>query len=296
MLFRSRPSLGQWKNVANFGGWITGAGFATTGCSEGIKFVLGGLLTPGSVALYERAEQLPRLSRQALFAPVGRVLVPSFSRKIEKRQSIGADVEAYVAALTVLLWPMCGVMGFISVPLVVFLFGENWRMAGEILPFLLAAMAIRAALPTPNEILIPHGLVRRLAMLRFSHFIFTVALGTLGALHSLEMFAILQILVSILFLTANYLAIRNHIDTSIRSLLPHYRSAAIVTLITALPPLSAFFYYSSAMDVTILGLTFGLAGVFWLFGLYVVGHPLTSEITRARKMLIERYRVRRAVR
>ena len=272
------PGFTYWREVLQFGGWLTGASFAGTVSAEGTKLIVGGLLTPASLALVERAQQVPRMARQGLFIPARRVLIPSFSKDIREGVSIGPSVETYIGALTGILWPLTSVLCLLAVPLVLFLFGEDWKIAGQILPYLAVAMAIRAALPTPNEILIPHGRVRRLTALQIGHMIFTLSLSSLGALHSLQLFAMLQIPISLLFILANYAAVHELLQTSLRRLAKLYTKAALTTCLCTIPSFIVVLLYGRDAPIH-FALLAGLSAVpLWLLALYFLAHPLTSEL------------------
>lgn len=71
---RLMPSLRRWREVLRFGGLVTAAGLAGATTVAGSKFLLGALQTPATVALWERAVQIPTMARETLFGPLGRVL------------------------------------------------------------------------------------------------------------------------------------------------------------------------------------------------------------------------------
>lgn len=285
-----RPGFVHFRDILNFGSWMTASGVAMTVATEGTKFVLGGFLTPASLALYERAHQLPYHARQALFKPVGRVLIPSFSKDIRAGVSIAPSVETYIAALTAVLWPMCLIMGFLATPIVLLLFGENWRVAGNLLPYLLAGMAIRSCLPTPNEILIPYGLVRRLTALRVAQAVFTLSLAALGALHSLELFAQLQVLNAGIFIAMNAVAIGSLIGVPAADMLRVYARSLSITVAAALPAFGTYAVFGT--DVPLLWLlgTVAVCPLLWLFAVHVTAHPLKDEIMRSTNWLLRRNR------
>jgi len=201
------PSLRHWREVLSFGGWLTAASFIGTINTEAIKFVLGGLINPAAVALFERAVQIPIMFRKGLLTPVGRVLFPLFSKDIREGISIGPAVEKLMSATTVVIWPAFLTLGFISEPIVVFLFGENWRVAGEILPYILLSHAILSLLPQPEHVLVPHGKVRSLFWLNAFSTVNSLFFAAIGAYFGLVIFAMLRPVTALLFMIANYFCI-----------------------------------------------------------------------------------------
>lgn len=282
---RLRPGLRCWRQVVSFGGWLTGAQVAGTVTVEGQKFVLGGFLNPAAVALFERAVQLPSMARETLFAPVGRVLFPALSRDIREGRRIGGKIETLVAATTVIIWPAFLVLALLAEPLVVFVFGENWRVAGKILPYLLVSQGILALLPQPEQILMPYGRARRIFVLRAFTVVNGLTFTVIGAMHSLMMFAMLRPLATILTVTVFWLAVRRLMDVTPGRLLRQYARAAVVAGVAAAPAGVAVWLYGAEVPVAQMIYAAGLAPPLWLGAVLVVKHPLAEEFALAARYL-----------
>jgi O-antigen/teichoic acid export membrane protein len=225
--------------------------------------------------------------------PVGRVIFPAFSKDIRRNISIGPKVETYVAATTILLWPAYTVLCFISTPVVLFLFGENWRVAGELMPFLIIGAMIRATIPLPEEILTAYGYVRRLFFSRVCLLVNALSFAVFGALHSLEMFAILQLPASVIFVALNYVFAFPFAQTSIRRLVPFYVKALGLSASCATPALAAYVVYGTEMPSYVLFAALGTAALIWLGGLFSIGHPLEKEMRRLLQTALARMPLRR---
>lgn len=272
------PGFRYWRDVVQFGGYLTGASLAGTVNTEGVKFVLGGLITPGTLALFERAVQIPSLARQSLFGPLGRVLFPTFSKDIREGHSIGPAVVKLVAAQTVIIWPTFLTIGLLAEPVVVFLFGENWRVAGEILPYILFAQALLPLLPQLEQILVPYGEVRRLFWLRMVLMVSNIGLAVAGAIHSLELFAMLRPVETSIAVTLIYLAIRHLWQVEPGQIHPIYARAVMVSLISAVPAAVVRVIWADAVPIWALLVVAASAPVLWLLGIYLTNHPLRKEI------------------
>ena len=272
------PGLRYWRDVVNFGGFVTGASLVGTASNEGPKFILGALINPAGVALFERAVQIPTIVRQGIFGPLGRVLLPSFSRDIRNGDSIGTSVEKLVAVNTVIVWPAFVTVGLLAEPIIVMLFGENWRIAGQMLPYILISQGILALLPQPDQILLPHGEAKRLFFTRFTATSVNLAVTTLGAAHSLMMFAMLRPAQSVIAVLIFFYAIRKFWQTNLRRLRPIYMRSAEVVALSALPAVTATFLYDDGVPVTALFSVAITAPLFWVAAVFVVRHPLAAEI------------------
>jgi O-antigen/teichoic acid export membrane protein len=272
------PSLGRWREVLRFGGLVSAANLAGTAGDLGTKFVLGALQAPAAVALYERALSLSFMPRQALFQPLVRVQTPAYAEAIRKGRPItGANLRV-TRATTVVIWPMFAVIGALSVPVVVTIFGENWRVAGEILPFVLLAQALLAALPQPGVILVPSGHVARLLVLRLFHLATGISLAAIGSSVSLELFAQLLPLGALMFVLAAYISIRPVCGLSIRSLVACYADALLVAAVSVIPAVAARLWYPEAVPLRGLLAVAVTAPLLWLATLVLLRHDLLDEV------------------
>lgn len=273
-----RPSFQYWRDVVSFGGFMTANSIGHTVNEQGLKFVLGGWISPGAVALFERAEQLPKLVQGTLTTPMVRVLVPAFSKNLREGASIGPGVVKLIAAKTVVVWPFFLTLGFLAVPVIVFLFGDNWRIAGEILPYILVAGAIQAVVPDPGQILIPHGRVKKLALVTAVTALSNLLLSTVGALYSLEIFAMLRPIQGMIALAIAYFAVRHYWQIDAVAVRRVYAQAVAVTAISALPAVGVVSVFGGSVPIWALLAVAASAPVLWLFGIYVTNHPLRQEI------------------
>lgn len=277
------PSFSHWREVIRFGGYMTGIAIVGTFQSEGTKFLLGGFINPAAVALYDRAAQIPDLVRQSLFNPIARVFLPVFSKDIREGRSIGPGVLKLISANTVIVWPVFLSIGIISAPFIVLLFGENWRTAGEILPFLLIEGAIVASLPQPDQILIPHGRVKRLFKIRTTALVVNIVVTAVTASHSLELFANARPFMAMFFIALVIGSIHRYLSVDAKAVLREYGNSIVVALFCAPPAL--LFRLCGDQNLTILMLLGIIAGsaVLWLGGLIVTRNFLAGEILRSMK-------------
>ncbi|MEM1345103.1 MAG: oligosaccharide flippase family protein [Pseudomonadota bacterium] len=276
---RLRPSLAGWRQVLNFGGWVTAASLVGLVAAEGLKFVIGFLNGTAAVAFYDRAIRLPLIARQALFVPVARVLLPSFSRDLREGVAIGPKVLSLCAFSGVLVWPLFLVLGLLAEPLVLLLFGPGWEASAAILPWLLAANALSVLLPQPDQILVPHGRVKRLFGVRLVQFCSSIGLAVLGASFGLLEFAVLRLLDGVIFLVTTWVALRAYLGVDLATLARAHALSAVIALGAVVPLAAAIFLGDGGFGLGVLG-GLGLVAPLWLLGLSLGGHPLWGELMR----------------
>lgn len=272
------PSLKHWRQIVEFGGALSLGSLIATANIEGIKFVLGAFMNPAGVAQFSRASQIPSIFRQGIFAPASRVLTPAWSADIRNGRSIAVGAEKLVAVNTVLVWPAFLAMGLIAEPFITLLFGENWRPAGVIFPWILLANAILALLPQPEQVLIPHGKAGTILRIRSLAALFSLAVGAYGASLGLEAFAVSRVAAACFLMLLVFLSLRSLLDTSLRAFAASYLRAFLVAVVAAVP--AAIFHFSQRQTMTLVELLViaSSCAVLWLFGIVVTRHFIWGEL------------------
>ena len=272
-----RPAFAHGRDIMAFGGLLSLATLIGKANSEGTKFILGGFLNPAAVAQFGRAAQLPDNLRRGIFGPVGRVLLPAWSEHVRQGRSIGPAVEKLISLNTVIVWPVFLSLGFIATPFMTVVFGENWRPAGEIFPWILLSQAILSMLPQPEQILLPHGKVTRIFVIRCTAALFAISVGAFGASLGLEAFAISRVAATSFLTILVFFAIKPFIALQAWRLLFVYLRSGLVAVIASVPP--AIFYFTDQETMTLQGLVLIIAacGLFWLGGIAITRHFVWIE-------------------
>jgi O-antigen/teichoic acid export membrane protein len=273
-----RPSLKHWRQIVSFGGTLSLSTLIATANADGIKFLLGAFMSPAGVAQFGRATQVPRIFRQGIFAPVSRVLTPAWSEDIRQGRPIAAAAEKLVAANTVLVWPAFLAMGLIAEPFIILVYGENWRPAGQIFPWILLSHALLTLLPQPEQVLIPYGKAGAILRLRSLAAAFSLSTGAYGASLGLEAFAISRVGAACFLMVLVYFAVRPLLGVELRSFAACYLRAGFVALLASVPALA--FRVTGRDSLTLpelLAIVAASAGL-WLLGIVITRHFVWGEL------------------
>lgn len=280
------PSFAHWRDITRFGGLLSLSSLIGTLNAEGSRFVLGGFATPAGLAQFNRAGQVPNVFRQGIFHPIARVLTPAWSEDIRAGRSITAAVEKLVAVNTVLVWPVFLALSFVSVPFITLVFGDNWRPAGEILPLILLCQSIMAAVPQPEQILIPHGKPGRICLVRGVSAVFSLSAALATAGISLEAFAWSRVAAAGFLIGLTLLAIRDVVDLRPWQIAVRYLRSACVAAIAALPAVFFHFGGRDSMSLVELLVVIAVCAALWLLGIALTRHFVWGELQMvARKAL-----------
>ena len=278
------PSFAHWRGITKFGGLLSVCSLLGTVNSEGVKFLLGAFLNPAAVAQFERAVQVPNIFRRAIFLPIGRVMLPVFSERVREGRPVGHIVEKLVAGSVVLTWPTFLVLAMVAEPLIVTVFGENWRPAGRILPEILLAQALLVLLPQPEQILVPRGLIGRLFLVRAIGAVVSLSSAFVAVQYGLEAFAAARVLAAVSLVTLVALSCYPYLGVTFAALMRLYLQAIVVSVIAAIP---ASLYLLAEIpigleEILIIILTSAVA---WVLGVFVTRHMFVTELRNVRARL-----------
>lgn len=273
-----RPSFTYWRDIAHFGGLLSLTSLIGSANNEGIRFVLGGFTSPASLAQFHRAAQVPDLFRQGIFQPVARVLTPAWSEDLRQGRAIGPGAEKLVALSTVLVWPVFLALAFVAEPFIVLVFGPNWGPAGEIFPWILLSQAIVAALPQPEQVLVPYGMVGRAFAVRAAAAVFSLCTAVYGASLGLEAFAASRAIAASFLIVVVFLAVRRLIAFQPGRYALRYLRSLGVAVLAALP--AAAFHLSGQESLNLFELVALVAacGLMWLLGVALTRHFVWGEL------------------
>ncbi|MGE0486789.1 MAG: oligosaccharide flippase family protein [Gammaproteobacteria bacterium] len=282
------PSSRHWREVGHFGGLLSLTSIVSTVNSEGTKLILGGVLSPAQVGLYERAVQLPDLFRRSVFAPLGRVIVPAWSSDLREKRSIDQSALTLVAVSTAVVWPVFLALGLIAEPFIVLVFGANWRVAGQVMPVLLLAQSLFVALPQPEQVLIPHGRVRTLLGVRTAAAAFSLATAVYGAWHGLEGFVVARLGAALFLTCLVYFSVRAPLGFAWRRYAGVYLRSAVVATIAAAPAAIQARLSPDRIELVGVAVLAVSCGAAWLVAVIVVHPPMRAELARLRRAVVRR--------
>ncbi|GAB4363786.1 MAG: lipopolysaccharide biosynthesis protein [Kiloniellaceae bacterium] len=275
---RLRPSLVHWRQIVKFGGTLSLASLVATMNTEGIKVLLGIAMSPTGVAQFSRAAQIPNMVRQGIFAPVARVLTPAWSEDVRNGRPLAEGAGKLVALNTILVWPAFLALALIAEPFITLVFGENWRPAGAIFPWVLLSGAMLTLLPQPEQLLIPHGRAGTILKLRVLGTLFSLAIGAYAATLGLEAFAVSRVAAAGFLMLLVFLAVRPLLAGCGRAFARAYLRAGAVALLAAIPPAAFRFSGRESLNVIELLAMVAACAVLWFVGVVATRHLIWGEM------------------
>jgi O-antigen/teichoic acid export membrane protein len=123
------PSLKEWRRIAAFGGFASGANLVGTIGVNIAELIIGRMLGFSAVAYYSRAMGLLNIFRMTVQATVLSVALPAFADQYRAGIDMRPDYGRAAALMTGLAWPFYGMLALLAQPVIRLLYGRQWDEA-----------------------------------------------------------------------------------------------------------------------------------------------------------------------
>ena len=276
-----RPSIRHWRRVVPFGAWssiITVLGMLFDAMP---RLILGRFLGFASVGLFARAVSLTQLPDRVLLSAVQPVILPALSARARSTQGVAEPYLLGLSYISALQWPALVGMALLADPLVHLLLGSQWT---EVVPLLrIVALSALALFPIylAYPVLVAIGRVREMAVASLITLPLSIAVLLAASQISLTAVAWSLCIVNPLQAGVMLFFVRRYVPFGWAELAALILRSVAVTLAASVCPGLLVLAFGAALDPwqTALAIIGSAAG--WVAGLYLTGHPIASELSRA---------------
>lgn len=288
-LFVCRPALRafrfnllEWRSIAQFGGYASGTAIVNVVHDALPQMIVGGLLGFNAVGLLGRAASLCQIPDRLFTTALQPVLLPGLSEHARQSGDLKRLYLQSIAYISALQWPTLLCLAILASPAVKLLLGGQWGASVPLLRIMaLASLALFPAFIT-YPALVAVGAIRDALVSSLVSIPPSLLLIFAASFHSLEAVAATQ------FITAPlqvYVAIhftQRHIPFTWRELFAPLVRSGIIALCTAAPAGLAVALSGFDGDLTLPATLVSCvgAGVGWLAGVWLTGHPWLAEVRR----------------
>jgi O-antigen/teichoic acid export membrane protein len=281
------PTHRGLREVLSFGGKSTTASLASAAGSAAPDLVLGRTLGFADVAFYSRAKGLIGMALDQLMVVVSTVYTPTFAKGVRE----GCDPAALYVQTTALLLgitvPVIALLAVLAPSLVVGLFGESWSRSGPLGSLFCIYALITAPFALSAASLVAVGQIGTLMRARLWIEGARVAVLFSSLVLALEQVVALLGIVYVLEALQFAAALRARLDLKLRALMAAaWRSYALGALTVVVPLLLVLF--APLPTAALIPVATVAALPPWLAGLWLLRHPLRSEVLVAARSRLTR--------
>lgn len=290
-----RPSFERWRSILAFGGY-NGASYAVAQAYELVpQLVLGSMLPPSAVGLYNRAAMVCKIPQMIFLRSVFAVAFPALAAEIRNGRSLKEPYLRALGYITVFYWPALTLVALLAHPLVALLLGDQWLGVVPLLQILAVAYLAWFQDPLTTPVLLAVGANRDRALVVFlTYAVSVVVLCSAAYFGAMAMAASNLVTIPYMMVVALYF-VRRHVFFRWREVWVALWRSAVVTAGTAAGPVCAVALSDWSFDLSIpVALVAGfLAATGWVAGIVVTGHPVVLELRKTAEAIVETAFVRR---
>jgi O-antigen/teichoic acid export membrane protein len=287
------PSLREWRALASFGAYISGANIVNQIGARTPDLIIGRLLGYQSLGLYNRACGIVGMFSELVVVGVQAVAFPAFSGAHRAGEDVRAPYLRTVTLVSGVMLPVLAMLAIMAGPIVQTLLGDQWKTSAALVPLLCGGAAFDALSPMVVPFLNATGrvaMVPRIALAtRGTQLLLVAGLAGFG----LTWLAAGQIVLGVAGLLINVHFLRRAIRVRLADLLLAVQRSAAVAGLTVVLPLLVLAGRAGAHDPAwlTLGLGLGLGGIAWIAAILALRHPLGREfaaLLREMRLIVRR--------
>lgn len=131
-----RPSLAAWRGIRRYGRHLLVASIIETVDGQAPTVALGRAIGPAAVGLWSAGHRLALLPLTGITHVAGQAIFPALSRMQSDPERLRTRALESLRLLSLMTIPLSVSLIALGEPMVVALFGEEWRRSGEVLQIL----------------------------------------------------------------------------------------------------------------------------------------------------------------
>lgn len=273
------PSLREWRALASFGAYISGANIINQISARLPDLIIGRLLGYQPLGLYNRGNGLVSIFHEMILSGIQTVAFPAFATAHRNGDNVR---EPYLRAATLITGaalPLLALISIVAHPLVWCLLGPTWFGAAPLIPPLALYYCLALIAPMVSVYLSATGWVRMIPRIAIGLQVSQLTIIAVAANFSIMWVALGNIGYGLLNLLINAHYLRKATGIRLSELLRAAAKSIGVTFLCAVP---AFMVVNlpalAGQNVFTLAAGLATGGAAWCIAVILLQHPIVKEI------------------
>lgn len=207
LLFPWRPAIrfrvAVLRPLLGFGSWLSFSSVLDIVYSQGSGLLVGKLYGVRDLGLYNRASNTQQLPANVLSSVIGRVTLPLFAARAGEPEAVRRGLRTAIGLVMLVNVPAMIGLALLAEPVVVTLFGEQWRPAAPILSILALSGILYPVHVLNLQTLLAFGGSARFFRIEVSKKLVGIAFVMIGATFGIHGLAWAQVALSVVALHLN---------------------------------------------------------------------------------------------
>jgi O-antigen/teichoic acid export membrane protein len=278
-LWMFRPSLGNWRGMARFGGY-NGATALLYKMYDALPYMLlGWALSPHAAAIFSRSQMICQLPNKLILGGAVSVVLPAFAEEARQGRSLKQPYLHSLETITAVYWPTLLVLAVLADPVVGILLGGQWSDAAPLVRIIAVASLFSFSFEMNYPVMVAMGAIRQSFLRALATFPASAAIligaifagGLEAAAWSMMFIVPFQAIVAISF-------VKQRLDIRYVDIALALWKSGVTALLSAAGPLCvAAAGPAGPIPLSAAAVAGALAVAGWTIGLQVTKHPLLDE-------------------
>lgn len=282
------PSFVAWRDLMSFGARSSATNIIASISMDINDLAVGRILGFEPVAFISKAQGLMNIFHRDIMSAIRNVAYPAFAKAHREGTDLEAQYVYSVGAITAIAWPFYAFTALHAEAILNIMFGPQWNQAAPLVPWFCLAGAVAATYNLVMPLLIASGridLATRIDLVTQPIRAIFLVLGVI-AFQSMEAFAIIFFVITILSLPYVYYMKGKFQPTPMRSLAQCLSKSVAVTVITLFIPIAVStasalspvtFNILSSYEVSKVLLLGAACIPAWIAGVILSRHPISND-------------------
>jgi O-antigen/teichoic acid export membrane protein len=275
-----RLGLREWRSVLGFSVHDSAFGILSQ-IGEAVPYlIIGRAFDAASVGLCQRAVLLAFFPERVILAGVSAVALPAFSQQVRDGQAPKLSYLKVLSLITAAQWPALITLILLAEPIVRLLLGSQWHGVVPVLQILAGALFFSFPIALQYPTLVALGAIRIVPLAILAQSVVSIGVLTFAAPSGLKAVALSTFVIIPLCSLFSLAVVWRFLKFDWLELAATIGQSTAATLVCAIGPLALMLTVGSPEEFSIpLVIVAGaLAGIGWIAGLWLTGHPLLQEM------------------
>ena len=272
--------MSQWRRILPFSLNVTISDIVIQLGEQSPNIVVGKMLGMASAGFYSRGYGLVNMFREKVLNAINAVAYPAFAREHRERDAAPDLFIRSLVYVTGISWPFLGFAMLMAFPIIRLFFGNQWDAAVPVMRWLCGAAILGTLTFQCNQFFTAIGRVGVVTSVQIQYQLVRLGITIVAAFYSIEAVAASQIPVYIVAAVLYYRKLNQYEALMIHKFTKALLPSAVVAMFSCVIPAIIYIWPGLISAHYILALAAaGIgAGLGWLAGLMLTGHPLMPEI------------------
>lgn len=276
-----RPTISSWRAVYEFGRFRGATGFIDRAYDALPPLLLGRVLPPTSVGIYNRANAICAIPDRILLGAVFTFAFPALAAEVREGRPVNEHYLRAIGYITAFYWPALILLALLADPVVAIVLGVDWQEAVPLVRILSLASMFFFPVILTRPVLMALGHNRDAFTAHLIPRLFAAVVLCSASPFGLYAMALSQFIAIPFEMCVSLWFVRRHVPFTWKELIRTLLRSGALSAGTILGFVAIFPFVDFSLDFSIIGAAAAgiSAGCGWLFAAFAIRHPVLRELS-----------------